>query len=219
MALVTGFAPDPRRPGCFVVEVDRGRFTSLPLERLAGAGLSLAEGTALEPRQLTLLQALADAESAWLAARRSLALRAHAQADLRRKLTGKGHPPAAIADAVDRLAAQGLLDDSAFAETYARTRVARGRGPSRLVHDLLRQGVDRGLAERSVAQAVADEGIDPQVAARALAEKRARELEDVPPKARFRRVVGYLARRGFEGREVREMVGQVLQGPPAMGRG
>jgi regulatory protein len=219
LSQVTGLAPDPRRPGCVVVEVDQGRFTSLPLERLTGAGLSLAEGATLTPREMALLQSLADAESAWLAARRSLALRAHAEADLRRKLTGKGHPPTAIADALARLSAQGLLDDSAFAQHYARTRVARGRGPSRLVHDLLRQGVERGLAERSVAQAVQDEGIDPQTAARALAEKRARELEDVPPKARFRRVVGYLARRGFTGVPVRDLVREVLEAPPAVGRG
>ena len=44
----------------------------------------------------------------------------------------------------------------------------------------------------------------------ALATKRAAQLRDLPRHVKRRRVLAYLARRGFSGREVSEMVGKLL---------
>jgi SOS response regulatory protein OraA/RecX len=43
-----------------------------------------------------------------------------------------------------------------------------------------------------------------------LASKRAAQLRDLPRHVRRRRVLAYLARRGFSGREVSEMVGKLV---------
>ncbi|MGH7584754.1 MAG: regulatory protein RecX, partial [Gemmatimonadales bacterium] len=113
MSIVTGLALDPRRPGYRVVQVDRGRFASLPAEALDAIGL--AAGSELSAAAYARLRELADVEAASRAALRALARRPHAHADLRRRLIQKQHPPLAVERALARLAERGLLDDARFA--------------------------------------------------------------------------------------------------------
>jgi regulatory protein len=201
---LTGLAPDPRQPGYRLVEVDRGRFASLPAGALES--LDLQVGAELAPAVLERLRALADIEAAERAALRALARRAHARWDLQRRLVKKQHPPAAVDRALERITARGLLDDRRFAEQYVAVRAARGRGPARLVKDLLAQGVERHLAEAAVARALEEEGIDPRLEARAVATKRARQLGGLPAPVRKRRLLAFLIRRGYAGPQVRDLV-------------
>jgi len=202
--LLTGLAPDPRRPDYRLVEVDRGRFASLRATDLAG--LELRIGAEIPAAVFERLQELADLEGAHRAGLRALARRAHARFDLRRRLLQKQHPPAAVDGALERLSAQGLLDDASFARDYAASKAARGRGPSRLIGDLLSQGVERRVAEEAVRTALADEGVDPDAVVRAVAEKRARQLAGLPAPVRKRRLVAFLARRGFQGPVIRTII-------------
>jgi regulatory protein len=204
--LLTGLAPDPRRPDYRLVEVDRGRFASLPADALIGLGLVV--GSEIGPRVFARLQELADLEGAHRAALRALARRAHARHDLRRRLLQKQHPPAAVDGALARLAAQGLLDDTRFARDYAGAKATRGggRGSARLIRDLLAQGVERRVVEEAVRAALADAGVDESTAVRAVAEKRAQQLSGLPAPVRKRRLAAFLARRGFQGPEVRAIV-------------
>jgi regulatory protein len=212
VALLTGLAPDPRRPGYRVVEVDRGRFASLPAAALEP--LELRVGEPLAPAVLERLQALADIEAAERAALRALGRRAHARADLKRRLVRRQHPPAAVEAALERLAARGLLDDRRFAEQYAALRAARGKGPARLVKDLLAQGVERRVAEDAVRRALEEEGIDPALEARAVAVKRARQLGHLPERLRRRRLLAFLTRRGYPAPQVRELVDELTRAAP-----
>ncbi len=209
MPTLTALAPDPRQPGYRLVEVDRGRFASLPAEALQGLELTL--GAVLSGRTLARLQELADVEAAYRAAARALAARGRAQRDLRRRLIQKQHPPQAVDTALERLAAQGLIDDRRFGLAYAARRAASGRGPARILMDLLAQGVEGGLAEAVVREALASEGHDPARALRAVAARRAAQLADVPAVARTRRLLAYLARRGYRGPEVRAVVAEVCR--------
>ncbi len=202
--ILTGLAPDPRRPDYRLVEVDRGRFASLPA--VAIAGLDLVVGREINPPVLARLQELADLEAAHRAALRALARRAHARFDLRRRLVQKQHPPPAVDGALDRLTAAGLLDDARFALDYAAAKAQRGRGAARLIRDLLAQGVERRIAEEAVRTSLAAEGVDPGAAVRALAEKRARQLAGLPAAVKKRRLVAFLVRRGFNGGTIREVV-------------
>ncbi|MGH7538121.1 MAG: regulatory protein RecX [Gemmatimonadales bacterium] len=213
MAVLTGFAPDPRRPGYRLLEVDRGRFASLPAAAVDTLGLGV--GAELTAAMLDRLQLLADVEAAYRAALRAQARRPHAVQDLRRRLVQKQHPPAAVDVALERMAAQGLLDDRRFAEHFAATRAGRGRGPARLVKDLLQRGVDRRVAEAAVRSAIAEEGLDPDSTMRAVAERRARQLGDLPPGAKRRRLMAFLSRRGYYGPVVRSVVLDLIGGTPA----
>ena len=206
--VLTGNAPDPLRPGYRLLEVDRGRFASLPEELVAE--LPLTVGEEIPAPVFDRLTAMADAESAYRAAVRLEALRPHARLDLTRRLHQKQHPPAAITAALDRLETEGALDDRRFAKHYTATRAARGRGPTRLIRDLQHQGIERQVAEATVREVLAEEGIDPSEHLRRLAERRAAQFADLPPVVRRRRLLMFLQRRGYEGVEVRQVVEEVL---------
>jgi regulatory protein len=186
------------------VDVDRGRFASLPVAALELLGLQV--GAELAPAVIDRLHELADVEAAERAALRALARRAHARLDLRQRLVKKQHRPAAVDAALERLTARGLLDDRRFAEQYAALRATRGRGPARLLRDLLSQGVERRTAEHAVRHALEEDGIDPRLEARAVAAKRARQLGGLPAPVRKRRLLAFLIRRGYAGPEVKELV-------------
>src|ERR1051325_5131925 len=200
MPVLTSLAPDPRQPGYQVLEVERGRFASLPAAALAPLGI--ARGAVIDPPTFSALQQLADIEAAYRAALRAQTRRPHARGDLRRRLTKKQPPAAAVDAALERLAAQDLLDDRRYAEHFVATRAAQGRGAVRLLQDLRHQGVDPRIAQDAVTAAVAAEGIDEASVLRRVAERRARQLGELPATAKRRRLLAYLARRGFCGAEV-----------------
>ena len=213
--IVTALTPDPRQPGYLVVDVDRARYASLPLEVVHQ--LELAEGLEVPGELAERLKRAADVESAYQVAARLLAMRPRSVYEVLARLRERGHHPSAAATAVGRLETAGVLDDAAYARHFARVRAARGHGPARLLHDLLAKGVDRRVAERAIAEVLDADGVDAPAQARALAERRMAQLRDVPPRQRRRRLLAYLARRGFRGREVQEMVSEVLNSAPANG--
>jgi regulatory protein len=204
---ITALVPEPRGPGSVRVEVDGERFAAVSPDVVRTFDLRV--GRELDDALRARLAREADAEGAYRTALRSIERRAFARADLGRRLRRKGHASDAIEAALARMAEQGLLDDAVFAANYVETRSARGRGPLRLTRDLLAMGVERGIIDRAVAghaRAFEGNGDVP----RALATKRLAQLHDLPRQVKRRRVLAYLARRGFSGREVSEMVGRLL---------
>ena len=210
--VLTALEPDPRRPGTLRVEVDGTRFGAVPAELARAAGLAV--GRMVDAELQERLTAAADAEAAFRTLLRALERRSFARADLGRRLIRKGHPRIAVEAAIERAFGLGLLDDAAFALTYVQTRAARGRGPSRLTRDLLAMGVERSVIDRALA-AEWPEGSDRSRVPLALAAKRAAQLGDLPRPVKRRRVLAYLARRGFSGRDITDMVARVVDKPAA----
>jgi regulatory protein len=208
LAAITALAPDPRRPGTLRIEIDGQRFGAVPAEVAASAGL--APGLVLDAELRDRLLTAADAEAAFRTALRALERRAFARHDLGRRLRRKGHPSHAVDSALERASGLGLLDDAAFALTYVQTRTARGRGPSRLTTDLMAMGVERSLIDCAIA-AEWGEGSDRTAIPRTLAAKRAAQLGDLPRPVKRRRVLAYLARRGFAGRDISDMVAHIVR--------
>jgi regulatory protein len=206
-ARITALVPEPRGAGSVRVEVDGARFASVSPDVIRRADLRV--GRELDEALRSVLDAEAQVEAAYRTVLRCIERRSFARADLGRRLLRKGHTPEAVEAALDRAAEHGLIDDAAFAANYVETRAARGRGPLRLARDLMAMGVERGIIDRAVAShAHQTEGnVDVPLA---LAHKRAAQLRDLPRHVRRRRVLAYLARRGFSGREVSEMVGKLL---------
>jgi regulatory protein len=204
---ITAIEQDPRRPRTVRLELNGTRFGVVPAELIAAEGLS--PGQTIAPDVHERLSAAADVEAAFRTGLRVLELRSYARADLGRRLQRKGHPRAAVEVALERLVTLGLLNDEAYARNYVQTRAARGRGPSRLIRDLLAMGVQRSLIERALA-AEWPEGSDRTSMPQALASKRAAQLGTLPRQTKRRRLLAYLARRGFSGREVSALVESVL---------
>ena len=166
-------------------------------------------GRPIDPGLQDRLGAAADIEAAYRTALRALEVRSFARGDLARRLFRKGHPGPAIEAALERIHGLGLLDDAAYARHYVQTRAARGRGPVRLTRDLLSMGVERSMIDRAL-HAEWPEGSDRTTVPLALARKRAGQLSGLPRQTKRRRVVAYLARRGFTGRDISELVEQVV---------
>jgi regulatory protein len=206
-ARITALVPEPGGTGSVRIEVDGERFASVSPDVVRTHGLHV--GRNLDEALRARLEVEADVEAAYRTALRSIERRSFARADLGRRLLRKGHAPEAVEAALARAAEHGLLDDAAFAVNYVETRSTRGRGPLRLSRDLMAMGVDRGTVDRAVAAYFRESAGNGDVPL-ALASKRAAQLRDLPRHVKRRRVLAYLARRGFSGREVSEMVGKLV---------
>jgi len=93
--ILTGLAPDPRQSGYRLVEVDRGRFASLPGDALVPLRLDI--GREIPAAVLTRLRELADIEAACRAALRVLTRRGHARHDLGSRSSTQRYGPRAAA--------------------------------------------------------------------------------------------------------------------------
>jgi SOS response regulatory protein OraA/RecX len=138
----------------------------------------LAPGAELEEGAVELLKLAADAREAH---KRGLALLARAEQSrflLRAKLEQRGFSGRAAALALDRLSAEGFLDDLRYARAYAASRLARSgakaAGPASLERDLRERGIDRSTAAAAIAETIGIEE-EPQARSRAL-EKAYRKL-------------------------------------------
>jgi regulatory protein len=214
---VTKLRASARRPGFVTVFLDGNRVALLPVEDVRALGL--AEGLMADERQREALHAAAERRTAYDAAVRLLAARGRSSQEIVTRLRRKGMAKDAIAHAVGRLEAEGLLEDSAFAREYARARASRGYGRVRILAELAARGVDRHVAELAVAEVGEDDEAERRARLLALAEKRAGQLETQERGVARRRLVQFLLRRGYPLGEVLDVVGQVAAGSsPDAGR-
>ena len=206
---LTGVTPDPRRPSCVRLAVDGRPFGVASADAVAALGI--AQGEELTPERLAQLTRLTDDEAAFRAGLTALGHRPRATVDLGRRLVRSGHPPASVEHALGRLTALGLLDDAAFAASYVETRSERGRGPARLRRDLRLLGVDSDVASTAITAHWPDEE-GPAEAALLLAQRRAPQLAHLAQPVQRRRLLAFLARRGFTGRAALDATRQALAG-------
>lgn len=204
---ITALVPDARRAGALRVEVDGA--THCVVAREDAVALGLVPGATVDEPLAGQLNAAADSEGAFRTALRALERRSFARVDLGRRLVRKGHPAVAVEVALARLAGSGLLDDAAFAATYAEVRSARGRGPARVRRDLSSMGVERTSIDAALAL-VWPPDVDNGLRALELARSRAGRLAKLPRVAQRRRLLAFLARRGYTGDIAHRAVAQLV---------
>lgn len=111
---------------------------------------------------------------------------------------------------LERLRELGYVDDRALAEQLRYSHYER--------KSQSRQVVARLMSTRKIPTEVIDEvlediGSDDELsAARAVAEKRASQMTSLDDATMERRLVGFLARRGYPGGVVRSVVGEIIRG-------
>lgn len=138
-----------------------------------------------------------EAQRAYALALKALGRRDHSEAELRRKIAGRGISEGVIDDLVDKLNRAGYLDDRRFALRWAESAVRNGKGYGfRLRFELSRRGVADDLASE-VSERISAE-YDEAEAIKALVERKfpAFAAGEVDEKLK-RRIIGYLQRRGF----------------------
>ncbi|MCX6364435.1 MAG: RecX family transcriptional regulator [Actinobacteria bacterium] len=157
----------------------------------------LYQGRELDDDALVQLRSQASAERVMADAHRLLGHRARSRHELRRRLLQKGHDDEAVAEALARLAGDGLLDDAEFARCYVvDKRGLSGWGSQRIRRGLAELGVDHGVIDAALGGAAAAEGDDAELE-RALAALRRRGAPQAPLVAARRRAYQALLRRGF----------------------
>jgi regulatory protein len=213
MPLITALVPHPRKAGRVDVLVDGRSAGAVPADAVARLGLHVggdfgAVQTAVE-QECALL-------AAWDRATGLLAARARGRTELRRLMLRRGVAVEHVDPVLDRLEHAGYLNDVEFAREFARSRlVSGGQARRRVQQELLRRGVARDTVDEAIGQVLADEAVDGASAAERLARRKLRSLTRCDEGTRRRRLYGFLARRGFEGDEIREVMarlGEELQG-------
>jgi regulatory protein len=131
-----------------------------------------------------------------------LARREHGRAELERKLSARGLDPHGITGALDRLESEGLLSDTRFAESFARSRAGRGQGPVRIRHDLGQRGISGQVVDLAL------EAVDVDWPNLAREVRRKRFGAEVPDGFRERaRQARFLEGRGFTAEQSRSALG------------
>ena len=139
---------------------------------------------------------------------RLLAARPRSCREIRDRLRRAGFEAEEIAEEIGRLEAVGLLDDERFAREFAEHLVAnRGVGRRALVSSLMAKGIDRETIETVAEETVGDE----ESRAEELARSRLGRLSGLDPPAAYRRLMGLLARRGYDAAVCRRVASKVLE--------
>jgi len=130
-----------------------------------------------------------------------LARREYSRAELARKLQQKSFDGDEIDACLNALAEQALQSDARFAESFVRSRIARGQGVIRIKGELRQRGVDQETLSEALAAVEEREAIDWfELAKETLA--RRYDSPGETPKERAKRE-RFLATRGFDFEQIR----------------
>lgn len=103
--------------------------------------------------------------------------------------------PAEIAQPLlDRFEEVQLIDDAAFAASYVRSRLERGKSSRLIARELAQKGVPKEIIAEAVAGITQE---DEQALVMELAKARWSRLASLDRETKYRRVSGFLLRRGF----------------------
>ena len=204
MSVITGIVAVPRPAGRFAVLVDGREAAVLSLDAIERLGLAvgrpadgLRDRIALEAARL----------GTYDRAMNMLAFRGRASSELARSLIRKGEEKQHVDWAIARLTEQGLLDDAAFARAFTRAKVVGGKQSRRRVQqDLGRKGVSRAVTDDAIETVFEEEAVDQRGIVEEAARKKLRSLAGLEPAVQRRRLYGYLARRGYELDDIREVL-------------
>jgi regulatory protein len=109
-----------------------------------------------------------------------------------------------IESVIDKLKSIKLLDDRLFAESWKNDRLAfKPRSRSAIRRELVNKGVDVDVIEEATS------GVDDLETALLIAQKRAHRLKQLEYPDFYRRLAGYLGRRGYSGEVINTTIKKV----------
>lgn len=144
---------------------------------------------------------------------RLLASRARTRSELAGALTRKAIPDDVAASVLDKFVELGFVDDEAFAAAWVQSRQSgRGLAGRALAYELRQKGVPDEIARAAIT------AVDPEselTKARDLVRHKLAGMAGVPGEARYRRLAGMLARKGYSGSLASQVVREALADPQA----
>lgn len=207
MPVVTAITPAPRHPGRFILLVDGKGHATLSLDAIERLKLVVGASVAgLEDR----IEREAASLKVYDRALNMLAFRARSSAELARSLVRKGEPKDLVELTIGRLQGQGVLDDAAYAQSFTRAKVlGAGQSRRRVQQELARKGVARSVTDAAITTVFEEEGVDQREIVEQAARKKLRSLAKLEPPVRRRRLYAFLARRGYDGEDIRRAMAAV----------
>ena len=125
------------------------------------------------------------------------------------KLAEKNYSEEIVAQVVADLERQRFLDDHEFARRFVEVRLARANGSRKLAQDLWRKGVRSEIIDEVLEEFAGE--IDSNERAAELLSKQAWRYRDLERDKAKRRMLGFLARRGYDADTASKAVDQVWQ--------
>lgn len=135
-------------------------------------------------------------------------LRPRSTGELAQKLRLKAYDEEIVAKVVAQCDKGGLLDDRAFARAWLYSRLKK-YGFRRVSRELLQKGIPKDLIDTVWEEARDDYDEEALVREIALRRFASREQKDVAPVKRKKRVMDYLARRGFNSGIINKVIRQL----------
>jgi regulatory protein len=207
MSLISGIVPVLRPAGRFSVLVEGREIAVLSLEAIERLRLAVGRSVAGLEDQIELE---AKRLHTFDRALNILAFRARSSSELARSLQRKGEEKPHIDWAIARLTEQRLIDDEAFARSFARSKVVEGKQSRRRVQqELARKGVPRRLSDEAIDTVFEEEAVDQRALVEEAARKKLRSLARLDPAVQRRRLYGFLARRGYELDDIRSVLASI----------
>jgi regulatory protein len=163
----------------------------------------LARGQSLSDAEIEALKAEDAIETAYARAINYLSYRPRSRAEITTYLRRRGVIESQIEVVTERLERAGLVDDEAFAQFWVENRERfRPRGLHALRYELRHKGISDKVIDRVLAP------VDLSASAYRAAAKKARQMSHLDKATFERKLVDYLARRGFEYEVAREAAGR-----------
>lgn len=150
-------------------------------------------GQILDDQAINKLQAEDEVEVAYQRALKFLSFRIRSLSEIIEKLKKCDYSENVINNVCDRLIEKGYIDDQKFVETWVENRnVFRPRSHRLLRWELRQKKINEELIEEVLNETDSEESL-----ASLAAEKYARKLNGLEKEYYFRKLVAFLARRGF----------------------
>ncbi len=180
-------------PGSFLVEFDSGETLRSTLEAVTDARLYV--GMELDEAAFEELKKSSSKAIDRRKALEILSRRPYSRRELKDKLLRSGVDEQRAEECVAWIAERGFLDDGEYAGAVARHYAAKGYGAGRVKTELQRRGIERELADETLAELPDNtEKLDAFIA---------RRLSDPTDRDSVRKVSAALFRRGYSWEEIR----------------
>lgn len=199
---ITDLKIQKRNPNRVNVFLD-GEF-AFGLARIVGAWLKV--GQEITATEIEHLMQKDGYQVCYQKALHFLSYRPRSTNELQKHLGKKDIPPETIANTIERLETNGLVNDLRFAEDWVENRSTfRPRGSFALRAELRQKGVDKSIIETVL------QTIDEEELAYKAGSAKASKLRENDDQVFKRKLYGFLSRRGFRSDLVREIIQRILE--------
>ncbi len=167
----------------------------------------LVRDAVLDATELVHIEAADGKHRAYAAALAYLGAKPRTRKEIERYLARKELDEEAIRETADRLERERYIDDTDYAQAFAKQRAGHAKGRLLIRQELQQRGIDRQAAAEAI------DALDPeaeQAAALKAASKKWKLLKGEPNERRHK-LAQFLMRRGYTGEIIREAIRSVTQ--------